>query len=107
MDSDFKHGRKAYNTGLCRCEVCREESKDYRRQLAEDRKRPAPPRLSCEPLIRALDRAGRLGEVEYSKIHRWRKDGMDLYAADVVAIRLGFHPATIWGADFYAGCFDA
>jgi hypothetical protein len=41
--------------------------------------------------------------VDNSQLHRWRRTGVRLDLADRLAIRLGVHPAVIWGEHWWAG----
>lgn len=45
--------------------------------------------------ICGLDVARRLG-INARQVHRWRKTGLTVHQADVLAVRAGFHPAEVW-----------
>ena len=106
--TEFKHGRSAYLKQGCRCEVCKQANSVYRKQMRDEEaliraSGIKPPRLSAEPLIQRLLREG-VDEREYrNNFTRWRENGMTVYMADYWAIKHGWHPAEIWGMDFYAG----
>lgn len=59
--------------------------------------------FSLADLERRLDNPGaqqlarRLG-VRDRTIHRWRIEGLTFDQADRLAVRVGFHPANVWGA---------
>lgn len=63
-------------------------------------------RLPVGPLLAHADNnysllARQLG-VHHKQIHRWAATGgVPYYAADWAAIRIGSHPANIWGADWH------
>lgn len=52
---------------------------------------------SLEPL------ADRLG-VASTTIEKWQRRGLRLNAAEDLAARLGFHPAEVWGDDYWRAC---
>lgn len=56
-------------------------------------------RLSPEPLIRKLARDGRF--VDKSTVCRWRRTGLDLFVADRLCCRFGYHPFEVYGTEFY------
>lgn len=101
----FQHGVNAYRNKKCRCEECREAHR-----LAQLKYRPKSDskkiRLDATPLLKRLERDGRLEAVENSRISVWRKSGIDLYAADRWCIRLGYHPIEVWGQEFYLGASE-
>jgi hypothetical protein len=51
------------------------------------------------PLTQAAEVVG----VDDAQLHRWRRTGVRLDLADLAAIRLGVHPAAIWGDHWWAG----
>lgn len=102
MQTIIKHGRNAYVKYKCRCEICRQETLDYKRQYRV-RKGKVPRRLDAEPLIARLERDERLAALDSTTISKWRHGGIDVFAADRWSIRLGYHPLEIWGQDFYVG----
>lgn len=101
---EMKHGVRSYNRG-CRCDVCRESKAEARRQ-------GHPPmskvKLPVEPFLEVLKRNDQSHLLEPHRLYQWRKaGGINVYWADVWAMRFGFHPVEIWGMDFYEGCLDA
>lgn len=102
-----KHGTARYRQG-CRCDICVETMRAYRRQF-KPLSDASKLMLSVEPLLERLYLAGRLSEVDNHCLYRWRKNGnmMNIYWADRWAIRYGFHPFEIWGWDFYKGAINA
>lgn len=77
------------------------------------------PRLSIEPVDRALrirgwtwaDLARAVGRHRdtIGQLHCSHRDGIRWETADRVAVALDFHPAELWGADWWALCdaYDA
>ena len=51
------------------------------------------------PVIQAAKILG----IDNSQVYRWRRRGVRLDIADRLAIRLGVHPAAIWGDHWWAG----
>lgn len=101
--TDFKHGRRGYAYHKCRCEICKDATSSYRKQLRSEKRAKELPRLDAEPLLRMLERDGRISELHPNIVGRWRRNGMSIYWADHWAIHFGWHPAEIWGMAFYAG----
>lgn len=99
----LKHSIGGYDRG-CRCEICK-EAKAVARLAGNPR--PSKLVLPFEPLLAALERRGQTQLVEPSQVYKWRKKGgINVYQADMWAMRFGFHPIEIWGMAFYEGCFD-
>lgn len=94
------HGANAYRNRGCRCDVCKEAVR-----IQKLKYRPKSDsvnlRLDATPLIDKLIRDERLASVATSRLSVWRRDGIDLYAADRWCIRLGYHPIEVWGQAFY------
>ena len=103
--ADFKHGRSAYMKYKCRCTICVTEAQAYRKKYRETNIN-AGLRLDATPLLARLDIDERVGAVKSSIKSRWRAEGIEIYAADTWATKLGYHPIEIWGQSFYVGCFD-
>lgn len=101
----FKHGAGAYRNRGCRCDVCKEANR-----ISKLKYRPKSDslkiRLDATPLIDRLIRDERLAAVDNSRLSTWRRDGLDLYAADRWCIRLGYHPIEVWGQAFYLGATE-
>lgn len=70
-------------------------------------------RLPFDPLMQFVNTEDYIGEgtrstigpnkilsdrlhVDRQTVYRWRKDGLSIYQADMVAVRLGLHPILIW-----------
>ena len=100
-----KHGRSTYLKYRCRCEICCEDARTYRKRFREANIN-AGLRVDATPLLERLDRDERTGAVPAKTKSRWRAEGIELYNADTWAIRLGYHPIEIWGQAFYRGSFD-
>ena len=96
------HGAAGYRYGGCRCEICIEGIRAERRKY---RKRSDACRLrfSATPLIERLEKDGRMAAIANSIVHRWKREGMDVYGVDRWCIRFGYHPVEIYGQEFYRG----
>lgn len=99
VSDERTHGRSTYLKYKCRCTICVEDAREYRAKI-----RKPVLILDGETLIKRLSVDGRLAAVNTKTTHRWRSEGLSIYSADKWAIRLGYHPYEIWGADFYRGC---
>lgn len=97
-----EHGTSMYRYRKCRCKVCRdainEQKKKYRPKVDN-----VNIKLDAGTLYRVLEKDGRLWAVPHNTMHRWIKDGINIYSADAIAIKLGYHPTEIWGDAFYEG----
>jgi len=120
------HGRQeTYNRG-CRCDLCRKvEAARNQRKRARAKLGVIPnPRvyltLPLEPLIervaihigRPVDQISQYDFAQAVGVHqrtvcRWIKNGrIPERQSDRVAINLGWHPAAIWGVDWYIETYD-
>lgn len=72
--------------------------------------RPKRPRLPLAPIEALLEQRGirstrakatELG-VGRAELYRWRKDGMSAARADMLALRLDYHPVQVWGDAWWA-----
>lgn len=110
-----EHGTYSmYNTGKCRCDLCRvaaaEKRARYRPQLGDQPKNynvrfgSAKIRLDAAPFVKFLYETTLVDALLLKRIRGWERNGIDLYYADKLAIEFGSHPALIWGDDFYQGC---
>lgn len=62
----------------------------------------ASPNLLCAPhtwLARQVDKPRRT-------VRRWVHEGVPIHAADEAAIACGFHPAEVWGGEYWSACFE-
>jgi hypothetical protein len=119
------HGRRSTYCKGCRCDRCRQANTEYNARV--DRRLPAnrnlpriPPRVPYAPLLAKvcahLDlpaemlNDGLVAEalgVSPRTIIRWRAIGtLPEQYTDRVAISLGWHPAAIWGLDWYIAGTD-
>lgn len=99
MSDERIHGRSTYLKYKCRCTICVEDAREYRRNI-----RPTVLMLDGEPLIDRLTRDGRITSIKTSATHKWKTRGLSVYLADRWAVKLGYHPYEIWGNEFYRGC---
>lgn len=53
-----------------------------------------------EPDITDIDFADQIG-VKRDRLRAWRKRGIGFYDADVLCIRLGYHPSLVWGEEYW------
>lgn len=101
---DRPHGYKKYRAEKCRCEICCAENIEARRRYRPLKKQP--PRLDATVFIERIMADDRQLAVSNNKLMLWRNNGIDVWAADRWACRLGYHPVEIWGQAFYEGAFD-
>ena len=118
------HGVRATYSAGCRCNRCREANRAYNarvdRRLPANRHLPHIPRVPYAPLVDKLcayfqlqahqlndaDVAEALG-VSMRTIIRWRAIGtLPAHFTDRVSISIGWHPAAIWGLDWYIAGTD-
>lgn len=98
-----EHGVSMYRYRNCRCQVCK-DAMNVQRKLYRKLKRRFY--ISADPLIAKLERIGKLSEVESGIVKSWRLKGISVYSADYWCLKYGYHPAEIFGQEFYTGCFD-
>jgi hypothetical protein len=106
------HGRYAEG---CRCKGCTQANRDYMRWYRKNshlikrtarESQLAPGKLSIRPLLAAIDHiddattAERIG-VDRMTVVRWKREGLNLRAADKAACKLGYHPYLIWGNEYW------
>ena len=114
------HGVRATYSAGCRCDDCRLANREYSRRYdqrlpANRNRQPVAPPVPIEPLIERLVSYTGIGadRISYYDIAeacgvshrtgvRWMKAGsIPDQMTDRVATHLGWHPAAIWGADWY------
>jgi DNA-binding transcriptional regulator YiaG len=126
MYANRAHGRQeTYNRG-CRCDLCREvEAARHQRKRARKKYglEAAPrvyPTVPLEPLLERVAihfgrPADQISQYDFARavgvhqrtICRWIKNGrVPENQLDRVAINLGWHPAAIWGVDWYIETYD-
>ena len=100
-----EHGIGMYRYRRCRCEICNEAMAvvraKYRKKSDNYRKM-----MDATPLLEWLAVNGQLHQVDDSTRRHWAMRGLTVYTIDKVCIRLGVHPAEVYGYRFYEGCFD-
>lgn len=57
-------------------------------------------------LLDWLTENDQLNRIDKSTLRKWQERGLSVYTIDKVCIRLGVHPAEVYGNKFYEGCFD-
>ena len=114
------HGSNSRYSRGCRCDPCRIAHRTYRRARTSGESRPeriTHPPVPVAPLVDVcarlqgvpadqLDRraAAAILGITPETLHRWIRQGhLPEPSADYVATRLGWHPATLWGLDWYMG----
>ena len=97
-----EHGASMYRQRGCRCETCC-EGRRIQRSKYETRKRhdEVQLRLDPTPLIDLLKSNDDLWKVASRAVQNWRTNGIDIYWADHWCIKLGYHPAQVFGQAFY------
>ena len=114
------HGVRATYAAGCRCDDCRRANTEYNRRYdqrlpANRNRQPVAPPVPIEPLIERLVSYTGIGAdrisyydiaeacgVSHRTVVRWMKAGsIPDQMTDRVATHLGWHPAAIWGADWY------
>ena len=97
------HGRSTYLKYKCRCDICCQDAKRYKRERKLKLGGDTDIRLDATPLINRLIADGQLALVPRGAVRGWRERGMSVYLADKWCIKLGYHPYTIFGQAFYEG----
>lgn len=115
-----RHGTNASYMGGCRCTRCKTAAQEARRNRINGTKpQPVPP-LPLQPLLERVSSAlgtavdqldryeiARACGVSERTVQRWAKSQeVNPRDADDIAIRLGWHPAAIWGAQWYTDTYD-
>lgn len=108
----FEHGTIGmYRQRKCRCDLCKmavaEQRAAYRPKPGDQptnykvRYGSVRVRLCPEPLIQYLEQVTLVNNQMRKVFADWRKNGIDLYRADEMAIQYGTHPYLLWGDEFY------
>ena len=109
----IEHGLTGYRDHGCRCEVCiaanRQQTADVEAWRRRANRAPIGPLLERaasvagrDPQAMSLKDIGRVCGVDGTQIYRWMQSGsLPFRNAEQVAIHLGWHPAAIWGIDWY------
>lgn len=101
VESGLIHNRTMYVKYKCRCEVCVRANSLYK--LKHRKTRTYPLRLDGQVFVDRLRADDRTEAVSRKSVERWLKNGIELYAADRMCVKLGYHPVEIWGQAFYEG----
>lgn len=108
------HGTQAAYHDGCRCELCAMAERDARRQIANGI-RGTQPDAPLQPLLERLathlvidieqlrvDDIAEACGVDRRTVQRWKRTGWITHRhIDRIAVHLGWHPAAIWGADWW------
>jgi len=100
-----EHGMSMYRYRQCRCDICCGVMREHRKKY---RKRPDGynEMIDATPLLNWLQENGQITQIDGSTARKWAERGLSVYSIDKVCIRLGVHPAEVYGHKFYQGCFD-
>ncbi len=98
------HNRNTYIKKHCRCTECVRDNSEYKKSLKIKNGGDLDIKLDVTPLLMRLARDGMMSHINHHSKARWIKNGISVYRADEVCIKLGYHPNAIWGAAFYEGC---
>lgn len=98
------HGRSTYMKYKCRCDICTQDAKRYRREYKLSKGGDMKIRLDATPLITRMVSDGTIRHVDHQTWKKWLNRGLDPYTADKWCIKFGYHPAAIFGNAFYEGC---
>jgi len=115
-----KHGTVHTYMGGCRCTRCKIAARDDRRNRRNGNKTTPVAPLPYAPLLERISSAlstptSELNRYEIAAacgvsertVTRWTESQqINARDADDIAIRLGWHPAAIWGADWYIATYD-
>ena len=109
----IEHGLTVYRDKGCRCEICVAANCQQLDDLAAWRRHaqraPIGPLLERAASVAGLDPQtmshrdiGKVCGVDQAQITRWVNTGsLPFRNAEKIAIHLGWHPAGIWGVDWY------
>jgi len=109
------HGTTTGYSNGCRCEQCTAARRDYDRRKHVGIRKPRPDPVPLGPLLQrvsayvgcsvkqlGVDTIAEACGVDRRTVLRWRScDQVPARDIDEIATRLGWHPAAIWGADWY------
>ena len=109
------HGTTTGYSNGCRCDLCRAAAREYGARYRSGGKRPTPTPVPLAPLLERVaihvgctvkeltdEQIAEACGVARRTAFRWRHTGLVRHShTDRVAIYLGWHPAAIWGADWY------
>lgn len=115
---EYEHGTAArYRLRKCRCDLCKtaaaEERANYRLSPGSKeisyklRYGSVKVRLDPEPLIAYMTATTLVDHNTLKMFQTWRRYGIDLYRADMYAIKCGTHPYLLWGDAFYQQMEDS
>lgn len=91
-----------YRQQGCRCDICLEGRRAQRAQYTHGtRKDEVKLRLDPTPLLDLLTANDELWRIRHQSLRNWRTNGIDIYWADHWCIKLGYHPAQVFGQAFY------
>ena len=109
----IEHGLTGYRDHGCSCEVCvnanRQQLEDVEAWRRRAKRAPIGPLLERAASVAGQDprtishkEIGRVCGVDQAQITRWINTGsLPFRNAEKIAIHLGWHPAGIWGVDWY------
>lgn len=120
VTAEVRHGKRSTYQKGCRCDRCRTANTDYNRRVdrrlrGNEHLPYARPRVPIQPLIERVSAYLDLNMDQVNCFHiaeacgvshrtvlRWMERGtLPAESTDEIATRLGWHPAVIWGLDWY------
>lgn len=99
-----EHGMGMYRYRRCRCEICSEAMYHFRKKYRKTSDNYNK-MIDATPLLNWLRENGQITQIDGSTARKWAERGLSVYTIDKVCIRLGVHPAEVYGNRFYQGCF--
>lgn len=98
------HNRSTYMKYKCRCDICTQDAKKYRREYKLRNGGDTDIRIDPTPLITRMVADGTIKHISHQTWRDWLSKGMSVYLADEWCTKFGYHPATVFGNAFYEGC---
>lgn len=102
----MKHNRNTYLKHKCRCEACCADAAEYKRRRRIEMGGDTDVRLPGEPLLAFVRSQSTERLVQHHVAQSWIEKGVSPYTIDRWCVKLGVHPAEIYGDAFYRGCLD-
>ena len=118
--ASHRHGTSTVYGYGCRCDRCREYDNERQRNKRAKNRVLIPRAVPLAPLIERVvihlgkpaDQISRYDFAQAVGVHqrtvcRWMQNGhLPENMSDRVAVHLGWHPAVIWGVDWYIETYD-
>jgi DNA-binding transcriptional regulator YiaG len=118
--ASYRHGTSTVYGYGCRCDRCREYDNARQRNKRAKNRVLIPRAVPLAPLIERVaihlgKPADQISQYDFAQavgVHqrtvcRWMQNGhLPENMSDRVAVHLGWHPAAIWGVDWYIETYD-